>query len=217
MQGSFVKWVLIGTIAVVLTLAWAVIPLAQAEPCEMQEGCDLAPAPADLLAQTQPQETQEECELAPVPAVSLAQGQPQEMQNFGLKAMLPNPQACQSERSAESQNISSERSRGSAPTRNDNKLVMHKPCRELDDCEMDGVCGGITGSFDMTQSGNMNLTDNSVQSIALNGQAQQNLSSLVNILSINSTISVMMNLNVNINSTVGTVNQGNTGTQTGIP
>jgi len=36
---------------------------------------------------------------------------------------------------------------------------------------------------------------------------------MVNILSVNSTISVMLNLNVNINSTVGTVNQGNTGTQ----
>ena len=90
---------------------------------------------------------------------------------------------------------------------------MHKRCREMDDREMDGMCGGITGSFDMTQAGNLTLNDNSNQSISFSDQAQQNLSSMVNITSINSTISVMLNLNVNINSTVGTVNQGNTGTQ----
>jgi hypothetical protein len=89
--------------------------------------------------------------------------------------------------------------------------------REMNDREMDGVAGGITGSFDMTDSGDMMLNDSSVQSISLTDQAQQNMSSLVNILSINSTIQVMLNLNVNINSTVGTVNQGNTGTQNGLP
>ena len=95
-------------------------------------------------------------------------------------------------------------------------LAQAQP-REMNDREMDAVSGGITGSFDMTQSGNMLLTDNSVQSISLSDQAQQNLSSLVNILAINSTIQVMMNINVNINSSVGTLNQGNTGTQAGLP
>jgi hypothetical protein len=95
-------------------------------------------------------------------------------------------------------------------------MALAQP-REMDDREMDGVSGGITGSFDMTQSGNMSLNDNSIQSISLSDQAQQNLSSLVNILSINSTIQVMLNLNVNINSSVGTVNQGNNGTQAGPP
>jgi hypothetical protein len=89
--------------------------------------------------------------------------------------------------------------------------------REMNDREMDGIAGGITGTFDMTDSGDMMLNDASVQSISLTEQAQQGMSSLVNILSINSTIQVMLNLNVNINSTVGTVNQGNTGTQNGLP
>ena len=92
-------------------------------------------------------------------------------------------------------------------------VATRKHGHEMEDGEMDGTCGGITGSFDLTQSGNLTLNDNSVTSVALSGQAQQNLSSMVNIISIESTISVMLNLNVNINSTVGTVNQGNTGTQ----
>lgn len=45
--------------------------------------------------------------------------------------------------------------------------------------------------------------------LSLNGSAQQNLSSLVNINAVNSDINVLLNLNVNINSTVGTVMQSN--------
>jgi hypothetical protein len=45
--------------------------------------------------------------------------------------------------------------------------------------------------------------------LSLNGSAQQNLSSLVNINAVNSTINVLLNLNVNINSTVGTITQSN--------
>jgi hypothetical protein len=46
-------------------------------------------------------------------------------------------------------------------------------------------------------------------SLTLDGAAQQNLSSLVNINAVNSRINVLLNLNVNMNSTVGTVTQSN--------
>ncbi len=57
--------------------------------------------------------------------------------------------------------------------------------------------GPITSSN--TTTGTINFSDN----------AQQNLNSLVNITAVNSNISVLLNLNVNINSTVGTVTQSN--------
>jgi hypothetical protein len=53
------------------------------------------------------------------------------------------------------------------------------------------------------------LTGTNVGTLSLNGSAQQNLSSLVNINAVNSNINVLLNLNVNINSTVGTVAQSN--------
>ena len=46
-------------------------------------------------------------------------------------------------------------------------------------------------------------------SLTLNGQAQQSLSYLVNINAVNSNIQVLLNLNVNISSTVGSVMQSN--------
>ena len=49
----------------------------------------------------------------------------------------------------------------------------------------------------------------SISTLVLNGNAQSNLHSLVNITAISSTIQVFMNLNVNIHSTVGTVGQFN--------
>lgn len=49
----------------------------------------------------------------------------------------------------------------------------------------------------------------SIGSLTLNGNAQQNLSSLININAVNSKINVLLNLNVNINSTVGTIIQSN--------
>lgn len=45
--------------------------------------------------------------------------------------------------------------------------------------------------------------------LSMNGNAEQNLSSLVNINAVNSKINVLLNLNVNINSTVGTMTQSN--------
>ena len=45
--------------------------------------------------------------------------------------------------------------------------------------------------------------------LTLNGGAQQNLTSLININAVNSNVNVLLNLNVNINSTVGTIMQSN--------
>lgn len=68
--------------------------------------------------------------------------------------------------------------------------------------------GLVTGVGSMAiQSGP--ITGINMGSISLSDNAQQNLNSLVNITAVNSTISVLLNLNVNINSTVGTVTQSN--------
>jgi hypothetical protein len=53
------------------------------------------------------------------------------------------------------------------------------------------------------------ISSTSIGSLTLNGNAQQNLSSLISINAVNSKINVLLNLNVNINSTVGSVLQAN--------
>ncbi len=53
------------------------------------------------------------------------------------------------------------------------------------------------------------LTGSNQSTLTLNGGAQQNLSSLVNINAVNSNVNVLLNLNVNMNSTVGTITQSN--------
>jgi hypothetical protein len=63
-----------------------------------------------------------------------------------------------------------------------------------------------TGSLAL-QSGPIGGT--TMGTLSLDGNAQQNLSSLVNINAVNSKINVLLNLNVNINSTVGTLTQSN--------
>lgn len=68
--------------------------------------------------------------------------------------------------------------------------------------------GLVTGAGTMAISTGP-LTGTNVGSLTLNGQAQQNLSSLVNINAVNSKINVLLNLTVNINSTVGTLTQSN--------
>jgi len=91
---------------------------------------------------------------------------------------------------------------------------------EMSDAEMDAVSGGNTPTLDPSATPSdasspvltSSSIDNSVNTITLSGQAQQNMTSMVNILSINSSVQVLLNLNVNINSSA-TVNQGNTGTQ----
>jgi hypothetical protein len=53
------------------------------------------------------------------------------------------------------------------------------------------------------------LIGTNMSTLTLNGSAQQNLSSLVNINAVNSNINVLLNLNVNLNSTVGSIVQSN--------
>jgi len=57
------------------------------------------------------------------------------------------------------------------------------------------------------QSGPLNSM--TTGTLSLTGNAQQNLSSLVNINAVNSKVNVLLNLNVNLNSTVGTLTQSN--------
>ena len=53
------------------------------------------------------------------------------------------------------------------------------------------------------------LNGATLANLSLNGNAQQNLSSLINLNAVNSKINVLLNLNVNINSTVATLIQSN--------
>ena len=70
-----------------------------------------------------------------------------------------------------------------------------------------GLVSG-TGSLVVQAPGNSTSTT-TTGSVNLSGSAQQNLSSLININAVNSTINVLLNLNININSTVGTILQSN--------
>jgi hypothetical protein len=107
-----------------------------------------------------------------------------------------------------------------------NSSVVVAAPREMSDAEMDAVSGGntptvdpsaaTTTASDTSPSLASSSIDNSVSTIMLSGQAQQNLTSMVNILSINSSVEVLLNLNVSINSPGSSISQGNTGTQTGV-
>lgn len=70
-----------------------------------------------------------------------------------------------------------------------------------------GLVQGI-GSL-VVQPVSNSTTTTTTGTVNLGGNAQQNLSSLININAVNSTINVLLNLNVNINSTVGTILQSN--------
>src|ERR1700733_6045618 len=109
-------------------------------------------------------------------------------------------------------------------------VTRHKP-QPLNDASMDRVtAGGVTAGLSdgvikfqgsvptrnglVTGAGTLGVTtsplDSTSQStLTLNGGAQQNLSSLVNINAVNSNVNVLLNLTVNINSTVGTLTQTN--------
>lgn len=58
---------------------------------------------------------------------------------------------------------------------------------------------GLVDSLDSIVAGSLTLSDN----------AQRDLSSLININAVNSTINVLMNLNINIDSNIGQLNQYN--------
>jgi hypothetical protein len=70
--------------------------------------------------------------------------------------------------------------------------------------------GLVTGAGTLAVlTGPLTGTSQSQSTLTLNGGAQQNLSSLININAVNSNINVLLNLNVNLNSTVGTITQTN--------
>jgi hypothetical protein len=70
--------------------------------------------------------------------------------------------------------------------------------------------GLVTGAGTLAVlTGPLASTSQSQSTLTLNGGAQQNLSSLVNINAVNSNVNVLLNLNVNMNSTVGTITQTN--------
>jgi hypothetical protein len=103
--------------------------------------------------------------------------------------------------------------------------------KPLNDAALDRItAGGVTAGFSngvlnfqgsvptanglVTGAGTLQvltgpLTGTNLSTLTLNGGAQQDLSSLVNINAVNSNVNVLLNLNVNINSTVGTVMQSN--------
>jgi hypothetical protein len=69
--------------------------------------------------------------------------------------------------------------------------------------------GLVTGAGTMAVLTGPLTTTTNQGTLTLNGGAQQNLTSLVNINAVNSNVNVLLNLNVNINSTVGTITQTN--------
>jgi len=50
---------------------------------------------------------------------------------------------------------------------------------------------------------------NNLSSLQLTDNAQSNLRSLINVNAVNSPVQILLNLNINVNSTIGTVNQLN--------
>jgi len=69
--------------------------------------------------------------------------------------------------------------------------------------------GLVTGAGTLSVLSSPTSSSTNQGSITLNGTAQQNLTSLVNINAVSSNVNVLLNLNININSTVGTLTQTN--------
>jgi hypothetical protein len=110
--------------------------------------------------------------------------------------------------------------------------VCQSKKKVLDDSMLDRVtAAGVTASVDpsgvinfsgvvptanglVTGVGTMSiqatpLSGMTLGSLTLGGDAQQNLSSLVNINAVNSNINVLLNLTINVDSTVGSILQSN--------
>ncbi|MES2208323.1 MAG: hypothetical protein V4525_16190 [Pseudomonadota bacterium] len=72
----------------------------------------------------------------------------------------------------------------------------------------------IEGSGDLSIAKQSAMTDpslliNNNNSLILRDNAQNNLSSIVNVNAVNSAVQVLLNLNININSQIGSMVQGN--------
>lgn len=108
--------------------------------------------------------------------------------------------------------------------------TIQKRARPMNDAALDGVTAGTvtaglsdgvvkfqgqtpTANGLVSSSGSLAVQNvpfsSTTGTLSINGNAQQNLSSLVNINAVNSKIHVLLNLNVNINSSVGTLTQAN--------
>ncbi|MBI2412785.1 MAG: hypothetical protein HYV24_06210 [Deltaproteobacteria bacterium] len=101
--------------------------------------------------------------------------------------------------------------------------------RALSDAEMETVAAGSVNTefvdstmyfsfskagddFDVSGDGSLDLlmgAPDKLGSIAISGNAQSGLSSLVNITAVDSAIQVLLNLNINVNSSVGSLQQLN--------
>ena len=112
------------------------------------------------------------------------------------------------------------------PVQNHAQNRVQTKARPLSDAALDEVTAGIskgvvhfqgqaqTANGLVSSTGSLGIQNGPIGgltngTLSLNGSAQQNLSSLVNINAVNSKINVLLNLNVNINSTVGTLTQSN--------
>lgn len=104
--------------------------------------------------------------------------------------------------------------------------------RELSDSELDGVTAGVTISSEFLDAGirfdfhkdngrdlsidgsgfvvlSQSQTPNAVGALVLRDNAQGNLNAFINVNAVNSVVQLLINLNVNIHSNVGTVRQSN--------
>ncbi len=75
--------------------------------------------------------------------------------------------------------------------------------------------GGDSGRLSITGSGTVTTADNTVTAgpagyIIMRDNAQSNLRAFVNVNAVNAKVQVLINLTININSTVGTIHQINT-------
>ena len=95
---------------------------------------------------------------------------------------------------------------GSAPTAYSNQIAG-KGGTTFDFQGQAGSTHTVNGNG--TISFNAGPIPGATSNLILQGEAQQNLRSLINIAAVNSKIDVLVNLNVNINSTVGAVGQAN--------
>lgn len=105
--------------------------------------------------------------------------------------------------------------------------------RELSDSELDSVTAGIAISSEFSDTGGVRFdfhkdngldlsidgsgsvalspsqTPTSVGALVLRDNAQGNLNAFINVNAVNSTVQLLINLNVNIHSNVGAVRQNN--------
>jgi hypothetical protein len=71
----------------------------------------------------------------------------------------------------------------------------------------DGIGIDIVGNTEILQQALPDVQN--VGAVVLKDQAQQNLQALVNVNAVNSLVQVLLNLNISIDSTVGSIAQGN--------